>query len=304
MTFNGPVSRCLRLAVSLILVFVSAGCSSAVGDQEPEKPEPVLGRDGFQLSATGFGAVKPAGISLASTAASTVGDLMWESWGGEEAVGRGLTQNDGAGNPRSTTWVLASDLGWCEGRWAYRELNRSLTRETLSAGGGTDICQGNRAEPSSSDEQVTLNPDSLLTFGGVGGVYLGDRSSKIPATYVDKEVAGVGLHPTGTEFYYFRPQTSGRSDAYLQADPDGTIVAIRWYATDKGIRLGSTRDQMASAYEGHPHLSCWTSGGGEADFYRNEETGRLIGAVFGVDDEITILLAYPRVEEGEHCPFE
>lgn len=108
---------------------------------------PVLGRDGYQQYASGFGTVKPDRISMASTASSSFGGITWESWGGEEAVATSRSQLGGPSEPQSELWLMASDLGWCNGVWSYRSLTIAGGRNELGTNGGSDICKGDRSEP-------------------------------------------------------------------------------------------------------------------------------------------------------------
>lgn len=148
--------------MSLIpVVLVVASCSGVDGDpnrSESEsvapaaistvfKPTPVLGRDGYQQYASGFGTVKPDSISMSSTASSTFGGITWESWGGEDAVATSRSQQSGASDPQSELWLMASDLGWCNGVWSYRSLSIAGERSALGTGVESDICAGDRSEP-------------------------------------------------------------------------------------------------------------------------------------------------------------
>lgn len=280
--------------------------SAAPEPDAKSKPEPVLGRAKFDSWAEGFGTARPGGFSIASTAASTVGDITWQSWGGAEADGQGSSQQNGPGNPKTTTLLRAADLGWCDGVWAYRSLVRASSPAKLSEG-GLDICKGDRTEPTAgSTSAVTLSPSSLLTFGGAGGVYVGDASSKIPHTYVDKRVIGMGMFPTGTQFFDFgKTDSRGKSVATIRADPGGTIEAFNWYATEQGVEIGSTREEVRKAYAAYPRGTCFTSSAvAEADFFT--DSGRALSVVYDADGKVTVFIAQPEAsfQEGKHCPFE
>ncbi|NLG47717.1 hypothetical protein [Gordonia sp. (in: high G+C Gram-positive bacteria)] len=275
------------------------------------KPTPVLGRDEHVKYAVGFGTVKPTGFSLASTASSTVGNITWESWGPQVAIGQGTSQQNGPSNPLTVTWLRADDVGWCDGVWAYRRLGRLQSREQAMAGGGrvADICQGDTSAPPAPNAPgsggVTLSPSSLLTFGGAGGVYVGDPASKIPNTYVKKVVATLGAYPPGSTFYYFRePTSSAMTDWYFFARPDGVITSVVWGATDRGIKVGSTRADVAKAYAGFPAGHCRTSSLNPADFYRDPATGRNVIFLFDSGGTVSHMRAQLRVTDGQHCGFE
>ena len=289
----------LSVEQGTVRTVVLCGClpgADAGGADDGEGKDPVLGRDEYRIHAVGFGESRPNGISFASTAASTIGDLEWESWGEKEALGTGMSQQNGPGEPKSREWLQASDLGWCEGTWAYRSLKRGSSRNDVGSREAEDICNGDRSAPSQRGP-VTLSPASKLTFGGAGGVYVGDDASKIPNTYVDKVVAGFGMYRVGTTFYYFRPESSS-TDAWLLADPDGTIMAFHWYETDRGIRIGSSRSDVAAAYRGVPGGTCSTSSGGSADFFKDPDADRFLAAVYDQNDKVAVLVAYPNFTDG------
>ena len=90
----------------------------------------------------GFGKVAPAYISLSSLCANTVTKITWKGWGGPVATGRGIAcQSAGAldrGEPERTVTFVASNLGTCGGKPAYRTLTRD--GEPLNSLGGNGIC--------------------------------------------------------------------------------------------------------------------------------------------------------------------
>ncbi|GED98986.1 vWA domain-containing protein [Gordonia crocea] len=268
------------------------------------KPTPVLGRDKWENSAYGFGTARPDGFSIASTAASSVGEIVWESWGGSEALGRGTSQQNGAGNPKTVLWVRASDLGWCDGVWAYRELERSSSRDRFSGEDKRDICNGDRSEPSKSTP-ITLSPKSKLTFGGAGGVYVGDNASKIPRTYVSKQAAGMGVFEAGTEFYHFaKPENAYQSDRVIRVGPRGEIQQFEWDETDRGVKIGQTEAQVRSAYKDTPSAQCSLYPPKIYGlFFTEKATGRI--ALFVINDgKVTHIRAATDIKADVHCPFE
>lgn len=88
--------------------------------------------------ADGLGTVRPSGFSLASTGSSTVRQVTWDSWGGPQATGHGLTAN-GADDPNEPLTVVAFDLGPCDGQLVYRQLKRAAPGST---GVINDLCHG------------------------------------------------------------------------------------------------------------------------------------------------------------------
>ncbi|GAC56501.1 hypothetical protein GOHSU_08_00290 [Gordonia hirsuta DSM 44140 = NBRC 16056] len=285
------------------VVLCRCGGSPAPAQQQGHG-EPVLGRDKFERYAVGFGTVRPASISIASTAASSVGSITWQSWGGSEATGTGRSQQNGPANPQSTTYLRAGDVGWCDGVWAYRSLRRSGS--PTSGGVTDDICKGDRREPSSSGSGgITLSPSSLLTFGGAGGVYVGDSSAKIPDTYLERRKVEVGMFPPGTELFVFKRSASVWMEAGIRADPSGTIEEFTWNATEQGVRVGSMRTQVLEAYRGYRHGRCTvSSASGFGDFFQGPASGRYLVAAYDSDERVVTFKARPKFTDGAHCGFE
>ncbi len=295
------------VASGTVTTVMLCGC---VPVEEP-KPEPVLGRDKFHVYAVGFGKARPDFFSIASTASSTVSEIAWESWGSQEAVGKGRSQQNGGGQPLSEIWVLAADLGWCNGVWTYRGLQRSPTRgETTSRSSDfRDICEGNRSAPPPAEkvEKVTLSPSSALTFGGAGGVYIGDPESKIPNTYIESDTitSDLGMYRVGTKFYYFSSLSKARSaDKEIYVNPDGMIYRFNWTTTDLGIKVGSERPDVEHAYAPFEPGRCLTSGGTWTDFYRDRATGRFILFLYDSDEKVRRIVTMSEFTNGKSCGFD
>jgi len=111
-------------------------------------PEPTLGvaHPSKLPDATGLGTVRPTTISIASTGSSTVRQIVWESWGGPQAKGHGITSN-GASEPNVPIDLVALDLGVCGGDPApqstgpvYRQLDRIAPGRTYETGVVDDLC--------------------------------------------------------------------------------------------------------------------------------------------------------------------
>ncbi|MEJ2862436.1 zinc ribbon domain-containing protein [Actinomycetospora flava] len=98
---------------------------------------------------TGFGDVRPGEVYAGGSSTGQVTGVTWESWGGTEATGRGtglwvpdgVATSDGVQRP---VVVVASDLGDCHGRLAYRSVGWYFPTqgETTVNGGYEDICDG------------------------------------------------------------------------------------------------------------------------------------------------------------------
>ncbi|MGK2882338.1 MAG: hypothetical protein ACSLE6_16575 [Mycobacterium sp.] len=79
--------------------------------------EPTLGREEPISYSEGFGVARPDYISFGGSVSSTVSDIEWESWGEQEAVGFGTGYS---GPDPYEVYVIAFDLGTCDGHSAYR----------------------------------------------------------------------------------------------------------------------------------------------------------------------------------------
>ncbi len=113
---------------------------------------PSLGASGaFGPSGVGFGAVKPAEISLGGDPTGVLTGIAWQSWGGSQATGTGTSTYVGpdetvAQGTTETATVVASDLGTCKGGPAYQAVKWYFPEEgeTLASGSNTTIeaCTG------------------------------------------------------------------------------------------------------------------------------------------------------------------
>lgn len=110
-------------------------------------PAPVLGRQADEYQ-EGFGKTKPDHIFLGGDPSGAVEHVKWQSWGGQTAsatgtglyVGANQTVAEGTAEP---VFVLASNLGYCRGTYAYRSLRwwfpgRSQTNDSVTP---WDICE-------------------------------------------------------------------------------------------------------------------------------------------------------------------
>lgn len=100
----------------------------------------------------GIGEVRPSEIWLGGTAAGTVDDITWDSWGEAQATGTGTGYYVGPGEfgadaSAEPAVIVASDLGDCDGQLAYRRLNWYFPGQGQTSGMNTnltpeDLCSG------------------------------------------------------------------------------------------------------------------------------------------------------------------
>lgn len=124
--------------------------AGAGGASTPVSGTPTLGAV-WSASQTGFGDVRPGEIYAGGSPTGLVTGVTWQSWGGAQATGRGTSTwvpdgaatSDGVQRP---VVVVASNLGDCHGRLAYRSVGWYFPTEgetALSAESGfEDICDG------------------------------------------------------------------------------------------------------------------------------------------------------------------
>jgi hypothetical protein len=104
----------------------SAGASST--PTSPAGPAPTLGAAGaFGPNGVGFGAVRPAEISLGGDPTGILTGITWQSWGGAQATGTGTSTYVAPGQTvaqgtQETATVVASGLGTCKGAPAYQQV--------------------------------------------------------------------------------------------------------------------------------------------------------------------------------------
>lgn len=129
------VNRCLRAAAGAAFS-LAMGVGLATQAQAADGPTLGVAHPAGAPDASGLGTVRPTLFSIASTGSSTTRDVVWDSWGGPQATGHGVTA-DGASHPNVPLNLVAFDLGTCDGHPAYRKLHRFAPGEQ---GVVDDIC--------------------------------------------------------------------------------------------------------------------------------------------------------------------
>jgi hypothetical protein len=149
-----------RVAVvaALLIVAVAScrhdggpGAVETTANPNSSSEAPTLGKDiGFN-GAVGFGEVEPGEISYGGVPTGLVFGIVWESWGGDAAVGHGTgyLAPDGAGAAASVerpATVVAFQLGDCAGDLAYLDLRWFFEEDgdeiDLSGPATYNICDG------------------------------------------------------------------------------------------------------------------------------------------------------------------
>jgi hypothetical protein len=93
----------------------------------------------------GYQGVEPKSIVNGGSPTGVVTDITWQSWGADPATGTGNGWVEGetvaGGHPEKMT-VVASDLGTCGGRSAYRAVRWYPTSEPSDPGHSIGTCDG------------------------------------------------------------------------------------------------------------------------------------------------------------------
>jgi hypothetical protein len=112
----------LAASVAMLCAVGLATTSLAVSTQ------PVLGTTSFGApAAVGFGLVKPKTVFLGGDPTGDFKHLSWQNWGKPKATGHGMGFYDPPGKSvaasvKAKVTLVASSLGECGGRLAYRRL--------------------------------------------------------------------------------------------------------------------------------------------------------------------------------------
>jgi hypothetical protein len=110
----------VALATVIALIVIPAGLASAGAS-------PVLGNKKAFPSGKGFGSVKPKTVFLGGDPTGLFTKLTWNGWGKSKATGTGKGNYPPPGKPvadavKVPVTLVASSLGSCHGRQAYRKL--------------------------------------------------------------------------------------------------------------------------------------------------------------------------------------
>lgn len=88
---------------------------------------PTLGLSSAYVGGVGFGSIEPALVSLGGDPTGIISAVVWSSWGGSTATGKGIAAYVAPGQAtatatRQSATVVAFNLGYCNGEMVYREI--------------------------------------------------------------------------------------------------------------------------------------------------------------------------------------
>jgi hypothetical protein len=111
---------------------------------------PVLGQlTGDFVNGQGFGEIRPATVFNGGDPTGLVTHISWSSWGGGTATGTGTSDYVGPGQyvatgTQETVTIVAFDLGTCDGKLMYQELEWYFPQHggSFNPSESEDICTG------------------------------------------------------------------------------------------------------------------------------------------------------------------
>jgi hypothetical protein len=211
----------------------------------------------------GFGQVRPATVHFGGDPTSLVSTITWQSWGGSEATGTGVSDFVG---PNTATLdgkleqvtIVASDLGNCpDGTYGYRKANWYFPEEGQQLGPAIayDTCTGNNTTPPTSTTTTPSggdwnSPNLTITTDSLGPVTVGMTLQQAEGA------AGLTFDGSGDGMYY---PTSLPIHLYVGLGSDGTAFCVGasnqasggsgvTVTTPSGFTFGESVQQLLSVY--------------------------------------------------------
>lgn len=137
------------LSVAIAATIAVAACSTAGAPVVRADSQPTLGR-AWNPSARGYGTVQPTRVFNGGDPTGDIWDITWSSWGGEQAIGRGLSYGIPPGatsvaeSIKQPATIVAYNLGTCNGQLMYQAAKWYFpgNGETFDPAGHYNICTG------------------------------------------------------------------------------------------------------------------------------------------------------------------
>jgi serine/threonine-protein kinase len=148
-----------------------------------QAPVPRLGLAVPEATSSGYeglGEVRPANVHFGGDPTSAVSNIQWQSWGGQQATGTGISDWVAGGQTvaegsRGPATIVAFDPGYCQGSgdYAYRKVkwyfpehgetfNTGSYKTFDTCGGGVSLPPTTTTQPTS---QLTINEPIYLRAG-------------------------------------------------------------------------------------------------------------------------------------------
>jgi hypothetical protein len=239
----------------------------------PSSPVPTLGihwNTGGVGTISGWGTVKPAYIHNGGDPTSVASNVVWQSWGGPQALATGTafyvptTAASIQTGVEARASIVAFDPGTCGGHYAYHRITWYFPAygQSFTAGADTDwqLCP-----PPWWSSSLTITPTSL------GPVHLGQTVTQA------QTAAG------GGEYDFFADVGDGsfgisggssRQHLYVENNPVTCIGAsvattgpgAQTVTTPQGFALGGTVTQLLAIYGKKARYIPAPTGGGMVDY--------------------------------------
>ena len=138
-----------RIAAAITTTVALAACSTNGAPSASADPQPTLG-GAWNPSVRGYGTVQPARVFNGGDPTGDIWDITWSSWGGEQAIGRGLSYAIPQGafsvsqSIKEPATIVAYNLGTCNGQLMYQAAKWYFpgNGETFNPAGHYNICTG------------------------------------------------------------------------------------------------------------------------------------------------------------------
>jgi PAB1-binding protein PBP1 len=138
-----------QLAAAIATTMALAACSTTGVPTASADPQPTLGGV-WNPSVRGYGTVRPVRVFNGGDPTGDIWDITWASWGGERAIGRGLSYGIPPGatsvaeSIKQPATIVAYNLGTCNGQLMYQAAKWYFpgNGETFDPAGHYNICTG------------------------------------------------------------------------------------------------------------------------------------------------------------------
>ena len=250
----------------------------------------------------GYGEVAPSTIFNGGDPMGLVGNVVWQSWGGAQAIGHGTSDYVAPGvivadGTLETATVVAFDLGSCNGKQEYQAIEWYYPQhgESFDTNNYINICTGNYVGPENNPSSTTtptatasnngLWTDSALTItpNSLGAVQIGMSLSQA------QQSAGVNFDGAGDGFSYPTTLPAGYPHLYVGGQTVDCVGAgsidptpTQTVSTPEGFVLGGSVQSLLSIYGSRAAYEPAPTSGGMTDnagYVVAENSGDLVFVV-------------------------
>ena len=138
-----------QLAAAIAATIAVAACSTTGAPAVRADPQPTLGGV-WNPSVRGYGTVQPSRVFNGGDPTGDIWDITWASWGGEQAIGTGMSYAIPPGavsvaqSVKQPATIVAYNLGYCNGQLMYQAAKWYFPGygEVFDPAGHYNICTG------------------------------------------------------------------------------------------------------------------------------------------------------------------